>query len=216
MTTGGQRPQTPVHRTGRKPTGGEAAECVGGHARRIPVVVDLDIGRQRARRGQATESGVLRVALTGEQRREVARLLGTAWDISGRPSVSKGLAAALDEHGLTVRAFVESLDGRPVVNERQVRSNQRVAADTERAAATALLAEIGVNPVDAETWLADPGLPRPGSGDLRPLTEQASQVWRRLPEPGQPRIRLAKLAAAGRHNAHALDYRQETRCPRAY
>ncbi|MEN3304054.1 MAG: hypothetical protein V7603_256 [Micromonosporaceae bacterium] len=173
-----------------------------------PSIV-LDAVRQRARRGQATESGVLRVALTGEQRREVARLLGTPWDISGYPVRLQNLGAALDEHGLTVRTFVESLDGRPVVNERQIRANQRAAAAAERAAATAVLAEIGVNPVDAEAWLADPSLPRPGSGDLRLLTEQASQVWCRLPEPGQPRIRLAQLAATVRHNAHALDYREE-------
>ena len=173
-----------------------------------PSIV-LDAVRQRARRGHATENGVLRVALTGDQRREVARLLGTPWDISGRPVRLQNLAAALAEHGLTIRMFVESLDGGPVVNERQVRADQRAIADTERAAAVAMLADVGVNPVDAETWLADPGLPRPGSGDLRLLTEQASQVWRRLPGPSQPRIRLAHLAATVRHNAHALDYREE-------
>ncbi|WP_218579031.1 SbcC/MukB-like Walker B domain-containing protein [Phytohabitans houttuyneae] len=47
------------------------------------------------------------------------------------------------------------------------------------------------------------------SGNLRTLIEQVSHVWRRLPEPAQPRVRLAQLAATTWQDAHALDYREE-------
>jgi hypothetical protein len=45
----------------------------------------LDAIRARARRGFRTDSGPLRLTLTTQQRREIARLVGTAWDVSGRP-----------------------------------------------------------------------------------------------------------------------------------
>jgi uncharacterized protein (TIGR02679 family) len=173
-----------------------------------PSIV-LDAIRQRAQRGHATESGALRITLTDPQRREVARLLGTPWDISGRPVRLQSLAAALAEHGLSVRTFIEALDGRPVVDQRQLRAEQRAAAEAERSAAMAILARMGIDQVDAEAWLADPGLPRPGSGDLHTLIEQVSHVWRRLPEPAQTRVRLAQLAATTQQDAHALDYREE-------
>lgn len=173
-----------------------------------PMIV-LDAIRQRAQQGHSTEAGIVRVTLTGAQRREVARLLGTPWDISGRPLRLQSLAAALAEHGLTVRAFIEALDGRPVVNQRDLRAEHRAEVAAERAATRELLAQAGVAPVATEAWLTDPGLPRPGSGDLRSLTERAIQVWRLLPGPAQPRMRLAQLAASALHNAHALDYREE-------
>jgi hypothetical protein len=135
-----------------------------------PSIV-LDAIRQRAQRGHATESGALRITLTDPQRREVARLLGTPWDISGRPVRLQSLAAALAEHGLSVRTFIEALDGRPMVDQRQQRAEQRAAADAERSVAMATLAWMGIDQADAEAWLADPGLPRPGSGNLRTLTE---------------------------------------------
>jgi uncharacterized protein (TIGR02679 family) len=173
-----------------------------------PSIV-LEAVRQRAQRGHATESGVLRVTLTDPQRREVARLLGTPWDISRRPVRLQNLAAALAEHGLTVRTFVEALDGRPLVDERQLRAEHRAAADAEKSAVVAMLGQIGVSRVDAEAWLADPGLPRAGLGSLRTLTEQVTRVWRSLPGPAQPRVRLAQLAATVKQDAHALDYREE-------
>ena len=173
-----------------------------------PAIV-LEAIRQRAQRGHAIESGVLRVTLTDPQRREVARLLGTPWDISGRPVRLQGLAAVLAEHGLTVRTFVEALDGHPLVNQRQVRAEHQAMADAERSAAVAMLGEVGVDPVDVEAWLADPGLPRPGSGNLSALAEQVSQVWRCLPRSAQSQVRLAQLAATAQQDAHALDYREE-------
>lgn len=169
----------------------------------------LDAARQRARRGFHTESGTVRVELTTPQRREVARLLGTPWDVSGRPVRLQDLGTALAEHGLTVREFVETLDGRPVVNRRELHAEHQVAADAERSAAIALLTDAGIETTCAETWLADSGLPRPGTGNLRALTEQVVRVWHRLPGQSRPGVRLAQLAASALDNAHALDYREE-------
>jgi hypothetical protein len=48
-----------------------------------PALVLQEV-RGRAAKGVRTEQGTLRVELTTEQRREVARLLGTSWEISDR------------------------------------------------------------------------------------------------------------------------------------
>src|SRR5437764_5830560 len=84
-----------------------------------PSVV-LDAVRERARQGFRTETWTLRVGLTAEERREVARLLGTPWDVTGRPVRLQDLGAALAEHGLTVRGLVEALDGRPILDRRRL------------------------------------------------------------------------------------------------
>ncbi|HWE89497.1 MAG TPA: DUF2399 domain-containing protein [Pseudonocardiaceae bacterium] len=173
-----------------------------------PAIV-LDAVRRRAERGFRTEDGTVRVALTGSERREVARLLGTSWDVSGRPVRLKDLAAALAEHGLTVRQFVEVLDGAPVVDSRTLRAERRAVADAERSAAVGLLVDAGVNATHAQAWLADPGLPRPGTGELRPLAERTVRVWHRLPGAAGPGLRLAQLAATALGDAHALDYRED-------
>lgn len=172
-----------------------------------PSIV-LDTVRQRAGRGHCTESGVLRVALTPPQRREVARLLGTPWDISGRPVRLQDLATALAEHRLTVRTFVEALDGTPVVDRRALRAEERATAEAERAATVSLLADAGIGLASAEVWLSDPSLPRPGAGDLRALTEQVVRVWCHLPGTSRPGVRLGQLATTALDNAHALDYRE--------
>ncbi|MFL6076961.1 MAG: DUF2399 domain-containing protein [Mycobacteriales bacterium] len=169
----------------------------------------LDEVRDRARRGFDTENGTLRVALTATQRREVARLIGTPWDVSGRPVRLKDLAAALAEHRITVRQLIEQLDGHQVINQREVRAAQRAAATAERSAVAALLAGAGIDADIAGTWLADPGLPRPGEGDLRALTEQMTRVWQRLPTAAERPVRLARLAAEVTGDAHALDYRTD-------
>ncbi|MFF3375420.1 TIGR02679 domain-containing protein [Streptomyces sp. NPDC002680] len=168
----------------------------------------LDAVRKRAERGFNTEEGTLRIALTVSQRREVARLVGTSWDVSGRPVRLKDLAAELGEHGLTVREFIEALDGRPVVSLRRLRAEKQAAANAERSAAEALLAEAGIDAPVARVWLDDPGTPRAGDGELRSLTEQAVRVWRRLPGADRPGVRLAHLAATLMDDAHALDHRE--------
>lgn len=171
-----------------------------------PTVV-LDAIRLRAGRGAQLDRGEVRVELTTEQRREVARLLGTSWEVSGRPPRLQDLATGLAEHGLTVRDFLESLDGAPIVDRREVRAAQRLAAEAEQSTVLDLLSA-AIDSASSEIWLSDPGLPRPGDGTLRALVERVLQVWQQLPgDDGQP-VRLAGLAAAVLGNAHALDYNE--------
>lgn len=174
-----------------------------------PVAVLREV-RSRAERGYDTERGRLRLDLTGEQRREVARLLGTPWEISGRAVRLQDLATALAEHGLTVRQLVERVDGRPLVDLKQVRADERSAAlavaEAERVSAAELLSRVGLRADAVQAWLSDSGLPKPGTGELRHLAEQVAAVWPRLPGHGRA-MPLAELAAAlPDHNAHALDY----------
>jgi uncharacterized protein (TIGR02679 family) len=168
--------------------------------------------RGRAAKGARTEQGTLRVQLTGEQRREVARLLGTPWEITGRAVRLQDLAAVLAEHGLTVSGLVEGVDGKPLVNVRQLRADERASARTsssqERAAVVELLEGAGVCGSAVQAWLDDQGLPNAGCGELLALARQVAVVWRRLPESGGA-MPLAQLAATASDNdAHALDYDQ--------
>ncbi|MEV6876599.1 DUF2399 domain-containing protein [Amycolatopsis sp. NPDC051128] len=176
-------------------------------ARRAGPAIVLEAVRHRARRGFGTERGALRLALTPVQRTEVARLLGTRWDVGGGPVRLQDLGATLAEHGLTVREFVEALDGKPLVDQRKLREDRKAAAGADVARAVELMTASGVDPVVVQTWLADPGLPRAEGGGLLILVQQAVRVMRRLPL--EPRQRLAQLAASEFSNAHALDYREE-------
>ena len=149
---------------------------------------------------------MLLVGLTGNiasGKSEVARLLGTPWDVTGRPVRLQDLGAALAEHGLTVRGLVEALDGRPILDRRRLRTEHRTAQHTERSAALRLFTEAGIDPTTAEEWLAGSSLPRPGDGELRALTEQTLRVWRHLPGPTGAPVRLARLAATVLHDALA-------------
>lgn len=166
--------------------------------------------RQRAVKGAATESGTLRLDLNPQRRREVGLLLGKPWELGGQPVRLQALAAALAPHGMSVREFIEGLDGTELVNLRALRAEQRsaanLAATEESAAARAVLAAAGIASHAIDSWMADQGWPRPGSGELLTLAEQVTTVWRELPAEGQPPIPLAQLAArVGDHNAHTLD-----------
>lgn len=164
----------------------------------------------RAARGAETEQGTLRVALNPDQRREVARLLGTPWELTDRPVRLQDLGAVLAEHGLTVRGFVEGIDEQPLVNLRQRRADERSwarnVAERERASVVELLECVGFHGSVIQLWLDDMGMPKAGSGELLALAEQVVVVWRQRPGPGCS-ISLAQLAASvGGHDAHALDY----------
>lgn len=135
----------------------------------------------RARRGHRTEMGALTgVALTAAQRREVALLLGTRWELSGKPIRLQDLAAKLAEHHLTVRELVEALHGEPIESDKAHRSRAQAEAAAERDRAATYLIESGVPAHAVERWLADTGLPRPGSGELQTLAEQVAAVATRL------------------------------------
>jgi uncharacterized protein (TIGR02679 family) len=165
----------------------------------------LDAVRTRARRGFHTEQGRLSTLVLGaEQRREVGRLLGVSWEISGRPVSLSDLAARLAEHGLTVRALAEAVHGERIEEDRRLRARAAAAAAAERAEAAALITAQGVDDSHVEGWLADPSLPRAGGGDLLELVTQVADIWISLTRIQQP-IRLAQLAAGTRGDAHELD-----------
>lgn len=165
----------------------------------------LDAVHTRARRGHRTETGTLTgVALTAQQRREVALLLGTRWELSGKPVRLQDLAAKLTEHQLTVRGLVEALHGEQIEPDKAHRSRAQVEASAERDRVTTRLVESGVPAQAVEQWLADTGLPRPGSGELQNLAEQVATVVTRLRTTSSG-TRLAQLAADTMHDAHALD-----------
>ncbi|WP_083754167.1 DUF2399 domain-containing protein [Actinosynnema sp. ALI-1.44] len=165
----------------------------------------LDAVHTRARRGHRTETGTLTsVPLTAEQRRQVALLLGTRWELSGKPVRLQDLAAKLAEHHLTVRGLVEALHGEQIEPDKAHRSRAQAEAAAERDRAATHLTESGVAPDVVERWLSDTGLPRPGSGELEALAEQVATVGTRLRNTSGG-IRLAQLAADALHDAHALD-----------
>ncbi|QQQ74901.1 DUF2399 domain-containing protein [Saccharothrix sp. 6-C] len=165
----------------------------------------LDAVHTRARRGHRTETGTLTgVALTAEQRREVALLLGTRWELSGKPVRLQDLAEKLTEHHLTVRRLVEALHGEQIEPDKAHRSRAQAEAAAERERAATHLIESGVAAHAVERWLADTGLPRPGSGELQTLAEQVATVVTGLRTTSSG-TRLAQLAADTLHDAHALD-----------
>ncbi|MFC3451384.1 DUF2399 domain-containing protein [Amycolatopsis speibonae] len=164
----------------------------------------LDAVQLRIRREQRTEVGPLTtLRLTAEQRREIALMLGTRWELSGKPVRLQDLAARLAEHQLTVRSLVESLCG-PIEPDRARRDRAQsvVVAELERTAGS--LAAVGVPSPVVEQWLADTGLPRPGEGVLAALAEQVGEVMTQL-QGIEGKIRLAQLAADVLNDAHALD-----------
>ncbi|RKT55520.1 DUF2399 domain-containing protein [Saccharothrix australiensis] len=165
----------------------------------------LDVVHTRARRGHRTEAGTLTaLVLTEQQRREVALLLGTRWELSGKPVRLQDLAAKLAEHGLTVRGLLEALSGGRVEPDRARRDRARAEAAAETARAATHLVEAGVPAHAVEQWLADPGSPQAGAGALESLAEQVAAVVTRL-RTTSGGTRLAHLAADLLRDAHALD-----------
>lgn len=161
--------------------------------------------RLRAQRGHHTETGALStLALSTVQRREIGLLLGTRWEVSGRPVRLQDVAAQLAEHGLSVRDLAEVTAGGPIEQNRALRERAVAQAAAERSQAATLLTAHGIDQSAVDKWLADPGLPRAGGGSLIELTIQVATVWTCLPHIGKP-IRLAQLAAGALHDSHALD-----------
>ncbi|MQY20110.1 TIGR02679 domain-containing protein [Nocardia macrotermitis] len=161
--------------------------------------------RRRAYRGGQLDTGSVRVTLTGEQRRQVARMLGTDWEVSGRQVNVRVLNASLAEHGLTVRQFIEALDGRPLPVRRDEVAEQEREEAAEQEFTVRTLCAAGVSEPVVRSWLAGSGAPRLGTGKAADLATEVAAVWPRLPWSGPP-MRLAQLAAAATDNAHALDH----------
>ncbi|WP_157254173.1 TIGR02679 domain-containing protein [Nonomuraea typhae] len=154
--------------------------------------------RERALRSASTEIGTLKCALDDDERREVGRLLGVRWALSGRPVLLRDLAEALTRYGLTSLGLAESVYGL-IVPRSEERRRMGALAEQELEEARALLRS-GDAPV---AWLADPVLPRAGDGTLLALVRRVVEVWLALPAEPQ---RLAALAARVCGDAHALDH----------
>ncbi|WP_109529931.1 MULTISPECIES: DUF2399 domain-containing protein [Nocardia] len=172
-----------------------------------PALLVDALGR-RIHRGGSLESGSLTLRLTTAQRREVGRLLGVDWEISGRAVTVRALGAALAPHGLTVARFVELLYGGPLPVGREVAAARQHAEQLERVRVLDILGAAGVDAAIAEIWLAGPRTPKPGTGRTVELATAIARVWPSLPRAGQAK-RLGQLAAETTGDAHALDHNTE-------
>ncbi|MFD3509298.1 TIGR02679 domain-containing protein [Nocardia sp. NPDC058666] len=164
--------------------------------------------RRRVHRGGQLSSGPLKVELSAEQRRQVARLLGTKWEVSGRAVTVTALGQALSEHGFGIAEFVEMLDGAPLPVRREVAAAEQAIVAAEQQLALTTLRTAGLSEPIVEAWLASPASPRAGTGACADLAEQIARVWPLLPWAGQGK-RLGQVAAEATNNAHALDYDTE-------
>ncbi len=154
--------------------------------------------RERAERGHRVELGTLRITLTEQGRREIGRLLGTQWEVTGQGVNLRLLAAKLAEHGLTTRGVLEAVGG-PIIVRREARAAERERVLTARERAAQALVAAGVPELVATDWAAGVAV-----GDLGPAADTVAKVWGRLPGTAAP-VRLAQLAANVLNDSHALD-----------
>lgn len=148
--------------------------------------------RARAERGHSTDRGTLACDLDAQERRQVARLLGNRWEVSGRPVRLQDLAARIGE--LSPLRLAELVGG-PITTRADRRSRARAEAEARTADALSALTTAGVDDRSARTWLAE----NPRSTGI---ADQVARVWRAIP--GEP-VPLAQLAADVCGDAHALD-----------
>jgi uncharacterized protein (TIGR02679 family) len=161
----------------------------------------------RAERGHSTERSDVRCELSAGERRQVGRLLGVPWQLSGRPVRLQDLAARLSTYDLGVLDLVVASGG-PVTTHRDGRRALSIARQEERDGALALLVAHGVpGPVGA-AWLDESAVPAVGRDRLRSLCERVVAVWDALPGVDAEPVRLSVLAAHAfpAEGAHGLDY----------
>ncbi|MFJ2668742.1 TIGR02679 domain-containing protein [Nocardia fluminea] len=164
--------------------------------------------RKRVHRGGQLTKGPLQVDLSQDERRQVARLLGTKWDVSGRAVTLSALATALAGHGIGVAEFVEHLDGAPMPVKRDIAAAEQAASAAERAEAVKTLCAAGLSESVVGAWLATPRAPRAGTGACAELATRIARVWPLLPWADRAK-RLGQLAAEATGDAHALDHTSE-------
>ena len=162
----------------------------------------LAAARQRLEAGHGMAGSPLRVSLTGNERDQVGRLLGTKWMLSGRQVGMKALSDAVETLGADLATLLTTADG-PLRNRPLERAATVQAAEDERVQAATALADAGVPDESAAAWLARRGLPRAGSGQLLELAERCGTVWRKLPAGST--VLLTVLAADALGDPHALD-----------
>lgn len=161
-----------------------------------PAKVVAEI-RRRAERGHSTDRGTLRCELDETERKQVGRLLGVQWELSGRSVRLQDLATRLER---TPLELAEAVTG-PIVTRAELRAQVAAEAAVELADARDRLVHAGVPGEAADRWLADPATPRPGSGLTR-LVGQVAVAWSAVPEVP---THLARLAADLFGDAHTLD-----------
>jgi uncharacterized protein (TIGR02679 family) len=166
----------------------------------------LAAARQRLEAGHGLAGSPLRLPLTGAERDQVAKLLGTRWALSGRLVGMKGLSDAVATLGADLGTLLTAVGG-PLGNRPLERAAARRVAEDERASAAAALTAAGVPGPSVAEWLARRGLPRAGSGQLLMLASRCAQVWMKLPgsSPAGSTVLLTVLAAEALDDPHALD-----------
>lgn len=164
--------------------------------------------RKRVHRGGQLATGSLRVTLSPEERRHVARLLGTKWEVSGRGVTLAALGRALADHGVGLAEFVELIDGAPLPVRRELAAAERAEVEAEQRVAIDILRAAGVSDAVAAAWPTALGTPRAGTGACAELARRIAHVWPLLPWNGRAK-RLGQLAAQATDDAHALDYTSE-------
>ncbi len=148
--------------------------------------------RARAERGHSTLKGSLSCSLNEDERKQVGRLLGNPWNVSGKPVRLQDLAAALD--GLSPLRLAELVGG-PVALRADERAREKAEAEGLVSSAREALSAAGLDEQSIEVWLAE----NPRSVGI---ADQVSFIWKALPvEP----VQLAQFAADMCHDAHALD-----------
>ncbi len=165
----------------------------------------LAAARRRLEAGHAMTGRPMRVSLTGAERNQVGRLLGTSWVLSGRQVGARALAEAIGSLGSDLESLLVAAEGGPLRDRPAERAASLDLAVRERVRAAEVLAAAGVPGEPAERWLARRGLPRAGSGQLLELAERCALVWRQRPAPDGSTVLLTVLAAAALGDPHALD-----------
>ena len=164
----------------------------------------LAAARQRLEAGHGMAGSPMRVSLSGPERDQVGKLLGTKWALSARQVGAKALAEAISTLGTDLETLLISTGG-PLRNRPAERAASLRDAQHERSLAVTALVAGGVCLESADGWVTRRGLPRAGSGQLLGLAERCARVWRELPGSAGSTVLLTVLAAAALDDPHALD-----------
>lgn len=166
-----------------------------------PAKVIAEVRRRIEARG--TVSGDINIPLTDTERREVGKLLGLNWAISGKKVTVVGLERALAARSTTLRQLAEFLG--PLDDHRADRASRAAVRQDELEAAASALIAVGVSEGVAQWFIKLRGRPKPGTGELLTHAQQVASVWIQLPSVERQPVSLAVFAAAVADDPHALD-----------
>jgi hypothetical protein len=147
----------------------------------------------------------VRVTLDPGERTQVARLLGVAWDTSGKPITLGGLRAAIARNGGELHTLLEQQVG-PIIDLPAQRAAQRDQDQAAVDAAYTLLRQAGV-PAHAVQLAANRRwLERPDRAGMEGRAQALARLWSALPAQDRP---VQEFATWLFHDPHALDRDQE-------